>query len=327
MYKITTQQCNNIQSPLAQHIIHPPGFYIVSFQTFPYIKIYFIVLAFMYLFTVIFNAFLIFIVIIDPCLHTPKFLVVVNLAIVDTILSTSLIPSMIKVFLLKDNFISYNLCMVQMYVYYAFISMESHVLVILSYDRFIAICFPLRQASINTVKSMFCITACTWGLNLGRLIYSVTIMTRLSFCDSVKVSSYFCDYAPVFRLACNDNSLQWSIASASSMVNLIVPFCLIILTYVVILVTVFKMKTIGSRLKALATCIEHIVIVAVFFVPIITVFLFGLYIRLIDADKRVLTLSMASCFPPFINPIVYSLKTKEIKTRWLAVVRKLKVSG
>ncbi|XP_072301907.1 olfactory receptor 2A12-like [Eucyclogobius newberryi] len=307
-------------------IIHPPGFYIVAFETFPYIEVYYIFLSFVYLLTVIFNIFLISIVIIDPCLHTPKFLVVVNLAIVDLILSTSIIPSMIKVFLLKDRFISYNLCMVQMYVYYAFISMESYILAILSYDRFIAICFPLRQASINTMKVMFCITACTWGFNLGRLMYSVTIMTRLSFCGSVKVSSYFCDYAPVFRLACNDYSLQWSMASTSSMLNLILPLSFIVLTYAVILVIVFRIKN-GSKLKALATCIEHVIIVAVFFVPIITIFMFGLYIRLIDAEKRVLTLSMASCFPPCINPIVYSLKTKEIKTRWLAMVRKIKVSA
>uniref|UniRef100_A0A8C6SQ22 Olfactory receptor n=1 Tax=Neogobius melanostomus TaxID=47308 RepID=A0A8C6SQ22_9GOBI len=307
-------------------IIHPSGFYIVAFENFPYIEIYYIILAFVYLLTVIFNTFLIVIVIINPCLHTPKFLVVVNLAIVDVILSTSIIPSMIKVFLLKDNFISYNLCMVQMYVYYSFIAMESYILAILSYDRFIAICFPLRQATINTMKAMFCITACTWGFNLGQLMYSVTIMKRLSFCNSVKVRSYFCDYAPVFRLACNDNSLHWSMASTFSMLNLILPLSFIIVTYIVILLIVFRMKTVGSRLKALGTCIEHLILVAVFFVPILIIFVFGLYIRLIDADQRVLTLSMASCFPPCINPIVYSLKTKEIKTRWLALVRKLKVS-
>ncbi|CAL9685266.1 unnamed protein product [Knipowitschia caucasica] len=304
-------------------IIHPPGFYIVAFLAFPYINVYFIVLAFIYFLTVVFNAILIFIIIVDPCLHTPKFVAVGNLALVDVLLSTSLIPSMIKVFLLKDNFIAYNLCLVQMFAYYYFAQMESFLLAILSYDRFIVICFPLRQASINTIKSMFCITTFFWTLNMSRLTYSISAMTRLSICDSVKVSSYFCDYAPVFRLACNDNSLQWTLASVESMINLTLPLCFIILSYFAILVTVFRMKT--SRLKALATCIEHIIVVAVFFVPIFTIFVYGLYVRLIEADTRVLTLSMASCFPPCINPIVYSLKTKEIKTRWKEMIRKVKV--
>lgn len=307
-------------------IIYPPGFYITAFETFPNVIIYFIILSFVYALTVVFNGLLISIIVYDSVLHTPKFLVVVNLAIVDVILSTSIIPSMIKIFLIKDNFISYNLCLVQMYFYYAFVSMESYMLAVLSYDRFITICFPLRQASINTMKSMSCVIGCCWAFNLGRLAYSIVIMTQLSFCDSLRVSSYFCDYAPLFRLACNDYSLQWSMASISSMLNLIGPFSFIVLTYIVLLVIIFRMKSIGSRTKALATCIEHIILVAVFFIPILTVFIFGLYLRLIDPDRRVLALSLASCLPPCINPIVYSLKTKEIRARALTLVRRMKTS-
>ncbi|XP_039633913.1 olfactory receptor 1M1-like [Perca fluviatilis] len=307
-------------------IIHPPGFYIIGFETFPYISVYIIFLAFVYVVTLVFNILLIYIIACDHCLHTPKFLAVVNLAVIDIMLNTSTIPSMLKTFLFMDNFVPFNICLLQMYVYYATASLESYALAILAYDRFIAICFPLRQNLFNTLPIMSCIVGVTWVYSLGQLAYSTAIMTRLSFCSSVKVYSYFCDYAPVFRLACNDYTLQWSVASASSMVNLMAPFIFIILTYISILITVFRMKSVSSRMKALATCIEHIVLVAVFYIPMFSIFLIGLYVRTIDRDQRVLSLSLSSCIPPCINPIVYSLKTKEIKTRALALVHRLKTS-
>ncbi|KAF3840957.1 hypothetical protein F7725_006819 [Dissostichus mawsoni] len=209
-----------------------------------------------------------------------------------------------------------------MYVYYTFIPLESYSLAILAYDRLIAICFPLRQNVFNTLPVMSCLIGVTWVYSLGIVAYSTAIMTRLSFCNSVRVFSYFCDYAPVFRLACNDYTLQWSIASTSSMVNLMGPLTFILLSYVIILVTVFRMKSVNNRMKALATCIEHLVLVAVFFTPILIIFLIGLYVRSIDPDQRVLSLSLASCIPPCINSVVYSLKTKEIRTRALALVKR-----
>ncbi|XP_045896750.1 olfactory receptor 2AT4-like [Micropterus dolomieu] len=303
-------------------IIHPPGFYIIGFETYPFISVYFIFLAFVYVVTLLFNSLVIYVITFNHCLHTPKCLAIVNLAVIDIILNSCLIPSMIKVFLLKDNFIPFNLCLVQMFVYYAFGTLESYALAILAYDRLIAICFPLRHNSINTLRSMSCIVGLSWCIALGIVAFATGIMTRLSFCNSVRVFSYFCDYAPVFRLACNDYTLHWSVASISSLVSQVGPLSFILLSYVSILVTVFRMKSIDSRLKALATCVEHIILVAVYYIPIMTIFSIGFYLRLIDPDQRVLSLSLASCIPPCVNPIVYSLKTKEIKIRALALVRK-----
>uniref|UniRef100_UPI0037E82F3F olfactory receptor 1M1-like n=1 Tax=Semicossyphus pulcher TaxID=241346 RepID=UPI0037E82F3F len=301
-------------------IVHPPGFYIFGFETFSYISVYFIFLVFVYAVTVLFNCLVIYVIAFNQCLHTPKFLAVVNLAVIDVILNTCTIPSMIKVFLVKDNFIPFNLCLVQMFFYYAFGTLESYALAVLAYDRLIAICFPLRHNSINTMRSMSCIVGMTWSFALGINLFATAIMTHLSFCNSVRVFSYFCDYAPVFRLACNDFTLQWSVASLLTFLLLVGPFVFILLSYVSILVTVFRMKSLNNRVKALATCVEHLILVAVFYIPLITIFTIGFYLRLIDPDQRVLSLSLASCIPPCINPIVYSLKTKEIKIRFLALM-------
>ncbi len=158
-------------------IIHPPGFYIIGFKTFPFVSVYFIFLAFVYVVTVLFNSLVIYVIAFNHCLHTPKFLAVVNLAVIDLFLNTCTIPSMIKIFLIKDNFIPFKLCLVQMYVYYTFVSLESYALAILAYDRLIAICFPLRQNSINTLRSMSCIVGLTWSFALGIIAFATGIMT------------------------------------------------------------------------------------------------------------------------------------------------------
>uniref|UniRef100_G3QB80 G-protein coupled receptors family 1 profile domain-containing protein n=2 Tax=Gasterosteus aculeatus TaxID=69293 RepID=G3QB80_GASAC len=303
-------------------IIRPPGFYIVGFETLPFISVYFIFLLFVYVVTVMFNSLVIYVIAFNHCLHSPKFLAVINLAVIDIVLNTTTIPGMVKIFLVKDNFIPFNLCLVQMFSYYCFASMESFALAILAYDRLIAICFPLRHNSVNTLQSMSCIIGFTWSFSVGVTAFSTGILTQLSFCKSVRVFSYFCDYAPVFRLACNDYTMQWSAASFLSFMILGGPFVFIILSYVTILVTVFRMRSLESRVKALATCGEHVILVAVFYVPIITIFTLGFFLRLTDPDQRVLSLSLASCIPPCINPIVYSLKTKEIKMRAVALVRR-----
>ncbi|KAM7374458.1 hypothetical protein PAMP_007114 [Pampus punctatissimus] len=306
-------------------IIHPPGFYIIGFQTFPYISVYFIFLAFVYVVTLLFNSLVIYVIAFNHCLHTPKFIAVVNLAVIDVMLNSCIIPSMIKIFLVKDNFVPFNLCLLQMFVYYTFATLESYALAVLAYDRLIAICFPLRQNSINTLRSMCYIVGLTWSFALGVTAFTTGIMTRLSFCNSVTVFSYFCDYAPVFRLACNDFSMHWFAASFLSVLLLAGPFAFILLSYISILATVFRMKSLDSRVKALATCIEHLILVAVFYIPLITIFTIGFYLRAINPDQRVMSLSLASCIPPCINPIIYSLKTKEIKIRAIALVRKTKI--
>ncbi|XP_059395657.1 olfactory receptor 10A2-like [Carassius carassius] len=296
-------------------IIQPAGFYIVGLSSMPYSNIYVMFLTLLYVITVMCNVFLITIIFYDHRLHVPKFMAVGNLSLVDILFSTSLVPGMIKTYIVLDNFVPFKLCLVQMYTYYTFLSLEPFSLCILSYDRFIAICFPLRQESINTNTKMVYIISAIWFFCIVIVLYAVTSIPSLSFCGSLEVHSYFCDYAPVLVLACSDTTSQWNFATAFTTLFITVPLIFIFLTYMGILTAVFKMKNNQSRYKALATCTEHLISMALFFIPIVIIFSFTFFGIIWNPTVGLVSLSISSLITPCVNPILYSLKTKEIRSR------------
>uniref|UniRef100_A0A673K7E0 Odorant receptor, family D, subfamily 108, member 1 n=1 Tax=Sinocyclocheilus rhinocerous TaxID=307959 RepID=A0A673K7E0_9TELE len=202
-------------------IIQPAGFYIVALSSMPYSNVYVMFLTVIYVITIMCNVFLIAIIFYDHRLHVPEFMAVGSL--VDLVLSISLVPGMIKTSIVLDNFVPFKLCLVQMFTYYNFLSLESLSLCILSYDRFIAICFPLKQKSINTNIRMAYIICAVWFFNSVRSLYGPSSISTLSFSGSLKVSSNFSDFAPVLRLSCSDITTQWNFATTSTILFNAVP--------------------------------------------------------------------------------------------------------
>ncbi|XP_016416461.1 LOW QUALITY PROTEIN: olfactory receptor 51F2-like [Sinocyclocheilus rhinocerous] len=190
-------------------IIHPEYFFIIGLSGIPYSTYYYIFLFFIYIIAVIENSVVLFIIVVDRNLHSPKYIGVFNLALADFGETNALIPNIMKIFVFDSQYISYNACLANMFFVHFFSTMQSFTLVVLAYDRFIAICLPLRYHAIVNNTVMCVVFVGLWSFNGGVIAFVVSSITRLSFCKSNAVPSYYCDWTPVYMLACNDNSINY----------------------------------------------------------------------------------------------------------------------
>ncbi|XP_061105501.1 olfactory receptor 1E16-like [Conger conger] len=291
-------------------IVHPDFFYISGFVGIPHTNYYYVFLCFVYALTVLVNTFVMFMIYTDHCLHSPKYIAVFNLAVSDFCGSTALIPQMIDTFLLKSHLISFEACLTSVFFIFSFISMQSFTLTVLSYDRYVAICFPLRYNEIVTNKSILAITTMLWIFAGIINIIPVIFISRLSFCKSTVINSYFCDIGAVHLLACNDNTPSSVMDWTHPIMILWCPVLFITGTYICIARALLKIAETSERLKAMKTCTSHLILVSVFYLPICFSFALG---SIIHHNVRIINMSLTTILPPVLNPIIYSLKTEEFR--------------
>ncbi|MBN3301287.1 O51F2 protein, partial [Amia calva] len=292
-------------------IVRPPFFFVSGFSNIPHVKYYYIFMCFVYVVTILGNSFIMLIIYMDRSLHTAKYVIVFHLAVVDMCGSTALIPKLIDTFLSGNQFIAFEACLANMSFVHFFTFMQSLTLVVLAYDRFIAICFPLKYHVIITNVAMVVILAVLWTLSAGLVIAGLAFMTRLSFCKSIVINSYYCDYGPMYRMACNDNYPNYIMSIMAITIMLVGPLVLIISTYVCIIFALLKIASAEERLRAMKTCTSHLIVVALFYLPI-SIMSIASNVTIVHPNVRIISSSLSSTIPPMLNPIIYTLKTEEI---------------
>ncbi|XP_064205542.1 olfactory receptor 1F1-like [Anguilla rostrata] len=290
-------------------IVRPEFFFISGLSGIPHTKYYYVFLCFVYTLSVLGNSFIMFVIYTDHCLHSPKYIAVFNLAVSDLCVSTALVPPLIDTFLFKSQLISYEACLTNMFFVFWFLYMQSFTLTVMSYDRCVAICFPLRYNEIITTKSMLVITTILWIIAGLADLLLVVLINRLSFCKSIVIKSFFCDHGPTFRLACNDYTPNIVMGATQPALIFWLPLVFITGTYICIARALLKIATASERLTAMKTCTSHLILVAVYYFPICIIY--GAIGFIVHHNIRIINASLSMVLPPMLNPIIYSLKTEE----------------
>nr|XP_020444505.1 olfactory receptor 1-like [Monopterus albus] len=303
---------NFVNSDLDKNItfVRPAYFIISGFSGIPDIKYYYVFLFLLYIVSVLGNTLVMLIICLDHNLRTPKYIAVFNLAFTDLLGSSALVPKVLDIFLFDHPYISYNDCLTFMFFCFTCLSMQALNLVALAYDRMIAIIFPLHYHVKVTRRFMFSLIGSFWLFVITVILIAAGILTRLSFCKSVVIDSYFCDYGQIYRLACNDKTPGLVISFLLPFLILWLPLVFIVFTYLYIGYALTKVATVHERVKAFKTCTAHMLLVAIYFFPVIITFA---SLGNLHPNARIISLSLTFVFPPTLNPIIYVLQTQEIR--------------
>ncbi|XP_072301596.1 olfactory receptor 1E16-like [Eucyclogobius newberryi] len=289
--------------------VRPPYFIISGLIGIPHVNYYYAFLFTFYIVSVVGNVFVIVVIILDRRLRTPRYVAVFSLVITDLCGICALEPKVIDTFLFNHNHIPYNECLAYMFFSFMFVSMQSFNLVALGIGRLMAIADPLHYHARVTFKFMFTLLGSFWLGIILLVMIAAGLLTRLSFCDSYVIKSYYCDHGPIYRLGCNDVTPSRVLAGLCPVVILWIPFVFILASYIYIAYAVFKISAAQERIKAMKTCSGHLSLVAIYYLPIMFIYVFAANIH---QNARIITVSLTAILPPMLNPIIYVLLTNEI---------------
>ncbi|KAI7789223.1 olfactory receptor 52E4-like [Triplophysa rosa] len=293
-------------------VVRPEYFFITGLSGIPYTRYHYIFLFCIYFIAVIGNCAVLVIIVVNRSLHSPKYISVFNLALADLGITNAQIPNIVRTFLFESQYISYNACLANMTFVYFFSGTQVLTLVVLAYDRFTAICLPLRYHAIVTNTVMFVVFSAIYALTAVMIIIMVYFISRLSFCKTNVIESYFCDHGPVYRLACNDNSNSASHAKLITGVYLLGPFPIIVISYLAIFLVLSKITNWEGCIKALRTCASHLLVVGLVYLPKTCIYIIA-FTTYLSPNARIISSSLSYVIPPMLNPMIYVLNTAEIK--------------
>ncbi|XP_070482733.1 olfactory receptor 52B4-like [Equus przewalskii] len=266
------------------------------------------------------NSLLIFIILTKRSLREPMYLFICMLAGADIVLSTCTVPQALAIFWFHAGEISLNCCIIQLFFIHSTFISESGVLLVIAFDRFIAICYPLRYTTILTHALIGKIGVTIFLRSYGTISPIIFLLKRLTFCQNNIMPHTFCEHIGLAKYACNDIRVNIWYGFSILMLTVVLDVVLIFVSYVLILRAVFHMPSLDARYKALNTCGSHICIIILFYGPGIFTILAQRFGRHIPPHIHILLANVCMLASPMLNPIIYGIKTKQIQEQLVHIL-------
>ncbi|XP_071972527.1 olfactory receptor 12D1-like [Engystomops pustulosus] len=246
----------------------------------------------------------------DPSLQSPMYFLLANLSFVDMLFSSVAVPKMMVGFFV-ENTITVKGCITQMYFFHALGCIEGVLLAVMGYDRYVAICHPLRYISIMSSSTCIQLVFASWFIGLTYSLINAIMTSQLPFCNNRRIKHFFCDVKPVMKLACRDtHDNEVTVLMVSGFIC-IINFSLTMLSYVYIITHVLKMTSSKGSSKIFSTCSSHLTIVILFYGTAICTYLGPSSETSLEKDK--IAAILFTVITPTLNPIIYTLRNKEVR--------------
>ncbi|KAM4707019.1 olfactory receptor 6X1-like [Discoglossus pictus] len=246
----------------------------------------------------------------SPQLHIPMYFFLVNLSFLEIWLTTTIIPKLLSILAFKNIAISYEGCITQCYFYFFLGSVEFFLLAVMAFDRYIAICCPLRYPTLMNPGCCVHLAIASWVGGFVDTFIPTILVCLLPFCGSNKIEHFFCDVDPLLKLACTDTRFIELVNLLLSSMIVFGSLLCITVSYGQIITTIFKIPS-GGRWKSFSTCASHLTLVSVFYVS--SVFMCLRSIKGVSVDFSKLAIVLNSILTPLLNPFIYTLRNNQVK--------------
>ncbi|XP_053305957.1 olfactory receptor 13G1-like [Spea bombifrons] len=257
----------------------------------------------------------------DANIHTPMYIFLMKLSFIDIMSTSNVLPELLYILLTKRKTISFAGCISQMYVFTFLTCTEYVLLAVMAYDRYVAICHPLRYCILMSLRHCALLIMCAWTIGLTDPMPHAVLISKMSFCASHLIDHFFCDVSPVLKLSCSDMTVVEILTYAGGVFVVIPAFMLTLISYVFIISTILKIKSSEGRRKAFSTCASHLTSVTIFYWTILCLYLRPTSSYSPKQDKFFAIIY--AVLVPLLNPIIYSLKNQEVQAALLKLKNKI----